>query len=571
MNAPNPSRSRLLRRAVPAIVLAVVALVFAFRSPRPADLVLKGAVYTMASPEKAEAVAVRDGKVVFVGASAEADRYVGDSTEFIDLGSRMILPGFVDTHVHPRGGLSLTECQFDNLTSAAAIVDSVARCAANAPNAAWIRGRGWALPVFPGGNPHRRLLDAVVPDRPVYLSAADGHSAWVNSKALALAGITRTTADPPKGRIERDAAGEPTGTLRETAMNLFDRLLPPPSMAERKAGLIRALRLANEFGIVSLHDASVDPEFMAAYAELDREGELTTRVIASQYVDHEKNLDQVDSLLAWRDRFRGTTYFRPVAAKFFADGVIEAKTAAVLAPYLDSDGATGDANFRQGQLDSLVATLDQAGVQIHIHAIGDRGIRMGLDAIERARGQRASLSRPPIIAHIELFDPADIPRFKANGVVASFQPLWAFADPYITDLTEPILGPERSRWLYPIGSLVKSGALVAAGSDWTVSSINPLEAIQVAITRRGPTDSAGPPWIPEEVVDLTTMLKAYTVTGAIASGDEKTSGTLEVGKAADLIVLDRDLYAIKPTEIHSARVLLTLLDGKAVFRSRDLR
>lgn len=554
------------------VVLALVTFAGACRPARSADLVFRStAVYTMSSPEKVEAIAVRGGKIAAVGSNVEIDRLVGDSTRVFDLGGRMVLPGFVDTHVHPQGGLSLAGCQFDALTTAKAIVDSVIRCATNAPDAPWVRGRGWALPVFPNANPHRRLLDQAVPDRPVYLTAADGHSAWVNSKALTLAGITRATADPPKGRIERDASGEPTGTLRESAMDLVSRLLPAPTMAERQEGLKRALRLANELGIVSVHDASVSPEFLAAYAELDREGELTTRVIAAQYVDYEKDASVADSLIAWRDRHPGTRYFRPTAAKFFADGVIEAKTAAVLAPYLNSGGATGDANFRQGQFDSLATRLDRAGIQIHIHAIGDRGIRMGLDAIEAAAKTNGPPKAPPIIAHIELFDPADIPRFKTLGVVASFQPLWAFADPYITDLTEPILGPERSRWLYPIGSMVKTGATVAAGSDWTVSSMNPLEAIQVAITRRGPTDSAGPPWIPEEVVDLTTMLKAYTVNGAMASGDGKTSGTLEVGKWADLIVLDRDVYSVPPTEIHRARVLMTLLEGQAVFTSRELR
>lgn len=558
----------------PTMSLAATGLatLLACRPTSQADLVIRNTtVYTMASPAKAEAIAIDDGKVVFVGTNAEADRYVGDSTKVFDLGGRMVLPGFVDTHVHPRGGLSLTECQFDGLTSARAIVDSVARCAAAEPTKPWIRGRGWALPVFPGGNPHLRLLDAVVPDRGVYLTAADGHSAWVNSKALELAGITRSTADPPKGRIERDPSGEPTGTLRESAMDLVSHLLPVPTMIERKEGLKRALRLANEFGIVSLHDASVDAGFLAAYHELDQEGELTARVMAAQYVDHSADASVVDSLLAWRKRFPGSRYYRPDAAKFFADGVIEAKTAALLAPYLDSNGAMGDANFRQGQFDSIATRLDRAGVQIHIHAIGDRGIRMGLDAIAAARRANGPPTLPPIIAHIQLFDPADIPRFKTLGVTASFQPLWAYADQYITDLTEPVLGPERSRWLYPIASLVKSQALVAAGSDWTVSSLNPLEAIQVAVTRRGPSDSAGPPWIPEEVVDLETMLRAYTIDGATASGNAARSGSLEVGKAADLIVLDRDLFAIPATEIHEARVLLTLLEGQAVFTSRALR
>lgn len=250
--------------------------------------------------------------------------------------------------------------------------------------------------------------------------------------------------------------------------------------------------------------------------------------------------------------------------------MIEAKTAALLAPYVGGNDA-GAPVFRPGQLDSLVTALDAAGIRIHIHAIGDRAIRMALDAIEQARRINGVKDNRPILAHIQLFDPADIPRFKALGVVASFQPLWAFADAYITDLTEPVLGPARSRWLYPIGSMVKSGAVVAAGSDWTVSSMNPLEAIQVAVTRRAPEDSMpGAPWIPEEVVDVATMLRAYTANGAWAAGDEAETGTIEVGKAADLIVLDRDLTAIPPHRISRARVLLTVFDGRVVYRDRVL-
>ncbi|MGE3615094.1 MAG: amidohydrolase [Gemmatimonadales bacterium] len=539
---------------------------------RPADLVLRNAaVYTMATPDRAEAIAVRDGKIVYVGDNAGADRLVGDSTEMIDLGGRMVLPGFRDTHVHPASGVGLGDCHFEDLETAQAIVDSVKVCAAATPAGEWVRGRGWALPIFPSANPDKALLDRVAPNNPVYLTAADGHSAWVNSKALAVAGITRDTKDPVNGRIERDPrTGEPSGTLRETATDLVEKFLPAYSLEQRKAGLQRALALANEFGITAVHDASAGPDMLEAYEALDEEEGLTARAFVAQYVDPEKDFSQVDSLLAWRKRWPGRHYYHPSAAKFFADGVIESGTAALLAPYVGTT-STGVANFRQGQMDSLVTALDQAGIQIHIHAIGDRGIRMSLDALATARRTNGDHGARPIIAHIQLFDPADIPRFKELGVAASFQPLWAYADTYITDLTEPVLGPERSRWLYPIQSMVKTGAMVVGGSDWTVSSLNPLDAIQVGVTRRSATDSAGPAWIPEEVTDLTAMLKAYTINAAYAGGEERLAGSLEAGKAADLIVLDRDLYRIPATEIHRARVLLTLLDGKSVYRSRELR
>jgi len=309
---------------------------------------------------------------------------------------------------------------------------------------------------------------------------------------------------------------------------------------------------------------------LEAYAALDRDGDLTARVFVAQHIDPGLPIDQVDSLIARRVRFPGTRYYRPTAAKFFADGVIESGTAALLEPYLGTTNL-GVANFRPGQLDSLVTAVDRAGIQVHIHAIGDRAIRMGLDAIEAASRINRTRDARPILAHIQLFDPADLPRFEALGAIASFQPLWAYADEYITRLTEPVLGPTRSRWLYPIASMVRTGAVVVGGSDWTVSSMDPLQAIQVAITRRAPGDSAGPAWIPEETVDLTTMLKAYTANAAFAARQEKVAGTLEVGKAADLIVIDRDLYPIPPTEIHRARVLMTLLDGRSVYRDRALQ
>ena len=555
------------------ILLAVLVLTGASCRPaRPADLVLRSvAVYTMATPDTAEAVAIRGGKIVYVGGNAGADRLIGDSTEVLDLAGRMVMPSFRDIHVHPQAGAALGECQLGSLTTPAAIVDEVRRCVAATPPGNWVRGHGWQLPVFPGANPHKRLLDSVAPDHPVVLVAADGHSTWVNSRALAAAGIDRATPDPAGGRIERDPSGEPSGTLRERAAHLVRRHLPGRTEAQLREGIRQALTLANRYGITAVHDASVGLDALAAYAGLDRDGELTARVVAAQYVDHEGGLDQVDSLAARRKRFAGTRYFRPDAAKLFADGVIEAGTAALLEPYTGT-ASRGTAHFRPGQLDSLVAALDRAGIQIHIHAIGDRAVRQSLDAIERARGSSAALKHPPVLAHLQLIDPADIPRFASLGVVAGFQPLWAYADEYITELTEPVLGPDRSRWLYPIGTLARSGAVIAAGSDWSVSSLNPLEAIQVAVTRL-PLDAGetSPAWLPTERVDLTTILRAYTIDGTRAAGEAKRTGSLEVGKAADLIVIDRNLYRIPATEIHRARVLLTLLDGQSVYRDRALR
>jgi predicted amidohydrolase YtcJ len=539
----------------------------------PADLVLRhGTIYPMAGDTgTVETLAIRHGRIVYAGTDAGARTYIGDRTTQIELDDRVVLPGFHDTHMHPISGIGLTEPTLGELDTREAILDSVGRYTAGHPEQPWIRGAGWQLPVFPGANPRKEWLDQIVPDRPVYLRAADGHSAWVNSKALEIAGVTRDTKDPVNGRIERDpATGEPSGTLRESAMDLVARHLPARTQAEIQAGVRRALAMANAFGITSVHEANAGPELLQAYAALDSAGQLSARVVAAMETDPQVGISQVDLLRAWRGRYAGTRYFSPRAAKIFADGVIEAKTAALLEPYLGG-GGRGEANLSPQAMDSLVAALDAAGFQVHVHAIGDRAVRMTLDAFEHARQHNGPRDARPIIAHLELIDPADIPRFTALGVIPSFQPLWAYADQYITQLTEPMLGQARSRWLYPIGSLAKAGARLSAGSDWSVSSMNPLEAIQVAITRRAPDSAAGPAWIPEETVDLRSMLSAYTIGGAYAAGEESSNGSLEVGKAADLIVLDRNLYRIPTTEIHSARVLLTLLDGREVFRDQTFR
>ncbi|HEY7818917.1 MAG TPA: amidohydrolase, partial [Vicinamibacteria bacterium] len=401
-----------------------------------------------------------------------------------------------------------------------------------------------------------------------YLSSADSHTVWVNSRALDIAGIGSTTRDPPNGRIERNPrTGEPTGTLRESATALVSKHLPELAPEDYSEGLKRALRIANGFGITSLIEADAGALALEAYAAVKRAGELTARVRVSMTVDESRDQSQVDDLLALRSRYQAAG-IRADAAKIFADGVIESGTAALLEPYINLPHR-GELNFTPEVLDRLVARLDKEGFQIHVHAIGDRAIRASLDAFERARSANGPRDSRHHISHIELFHPEDIPRFKTLGVVANFQPLWAYADTYITELTEPQLGPERSRWLYPIGSLAKSGAVLAAGSDWSVSSMNPLEAIQVAVTRRDIDSPEGHAWLPEELVDIDTMLAAYTRGGAYLQHEDALTGSLEVGKRGDLIVLDRNLFEVPETEIHRVRVLLTLLDGKEVFRDPE--
>lgn len=540
---------------------------------QPAALILEaGSVVTMnpAHPQ-AEAVAVAGGKIVYVGPSAGVRKFRAKDTRVIDLPGRMVLPGFQDSHIHlVTGGMALAQCDLNGLQTREEIFARIKIYAAEHPEKAWIEGRGWDLPIFPGANPNKADLDRLIPDRPAFLSAADGHSAWVNSRALKIAGITAKTTDPEGGRIERERGrGEPSGTLRETAQRLVSRHVPEPGAAEYVDGLRRGLALANRAGITSIIEASASDEILAAYQSLDRAGELTVQVLASIHVDPKKGTGQVPELVRKRGTFVGA-HLRSSAVKIFVDGVIESHTAALFEPYLDRPGDRGRALLEQGEFDRLAEALEKPGFQIHIHAIGDGAVRLSLNAFEAARKANGPLDLRHHIAHLELIDPADIPRFKALGVVANFQPLWAYPDLYITQLTEPILGPERSRRLYPIGSVLRSGAVIAGGSDWPVSSLNPFEAIQVAVTRRSPEDSGGAPWLPDECIDLRAALAAYTVNGAYLSHREAEAGSIETGKSADLVVLDRNLLAVSPFDIHNARVLLTLLEGKVVYRDPAL-
>lgn len=534
-----------------------------------ADLLLRnGAIYTVdAARSRAEAVAIARGRIVYVGTNAGADEFIAPQTRVIDLSGKMVLPGFHDSHVHPvSGGIEMGQCNLNGLQTQQEIFDTVREYAQQNPALPWIVGGGWDLPIFPHANPTKQQLDQLVADRPAFLSAADGHSAWANSKALELAGITAETIDPPEGRIERDPlTQEPSGTLRERATDLVSKHIPPLTSADYLAGAKRGLAMANRFGITSLQEASATPEILAVYDSLDRSGELTARVVAAMYVDPTKDEAQIEELKQKRSRYRGKN-LRAEAVKIFADGVIESRTAAMLEPYLDRPDYRGIPNLEADKFKRLVTALDREKFQVHIHAIGDRAIRMALDAHEAAQQANGRRDARHHLAHIQLVDPQDIPRFERLGVIANFQSLWAYADTYITELTEPALGPERSRWLYPIGSIMRSGAMIVGGSDWSVSSMNPLDAIQVALTRRGLEDSTGSAWIPQEIVDLPTMIAAYTINGAYVNHQEKATGSLEVGKAADLIVLDRNLFEIPVHEIHRARVLLTLLEGREVYR-----
>jgi predicted amidohydrolase YtcJ len=540
-----------------------------------ADVVLYGGpVYTMDAVRSwAEAVAIKGDKIVFVGGSKDAAASIGPKTKVVDLAGRMLLPAFQDAHIHPiSSGTSYSiSCNLHDLTTREAYTKKVADYAAAHPAAAWIRGDGWLLPAFPSGIPDKRLLDAVVPGRPVYLESKDGHSAWVNSKALDIAGITKTTPDPAGGRIDRDPkTGEAVGSLQDSAMSLVADRIPPYTPDERRNGLRYALKMLARYGVTSFQDASVGPEDLETYRALDAAGELTARVVASLWWERSKGLEQIPGFLNQRRTFtRGNV--RATTVKIMQDGVFEAQTAALLKPYVGKGDQKGLAMVEPELLKQAVTALDKEGFQVHFHAIGDAAIRQCLDAVEAARRTNGARDARHHMAHIQLFDPSDIPRFRTLGVVANFQPLWAFADDYITELTLPFLDAERQRWIYPIGSLLRSGAVVAFGSDWSVSSANPLEELEVAVTRMGPNGETKTPYLPDERIDLRDALAAFTLDAAYVNFQDDRTGSIEAGKLADLIVVDRNLFAIPPAQISDTKVLLTLFGGKPIYGDWSLQ
>jgi predicted amidohydrolase YtcJ len=515
----------------------------------------------------ASAVAVRRGRIVYVGDDAGAAPFVGPRTEVVALDGRLVLPGFHDTHVHPLGGgLEQGDCDLTSAESGSEVARLLSVCAEQAPEGAWVRGGGYQMTFFPRGEPTRALLDSLVPGAPAYLTDATGHSAWANSRAFALAGVGTQTPDPgPDGIIVRAPDGSPQGTLREAAMGLVGRHVPPHTDLEMRAGLTRALELAASLGVTTLHEASADERALRAYADAEREGRLTARVIVALTVDPGGGPGQVAELARLRALYEGPL-LRPAAAKIFLDGVIEGGTAALLEPYLDRTGWRGELRMEVEPLSALVAALDSAGFKVHLHAIGDRAVRTALDALERQHQRDGGSGPRHLLAHLQLVDPADMGRFAEFGVVASFQPLWAQRDAYITDLTEPRLGAERSSRLYPIESVRATGAMLAAGSDWPVTSMDPLDAIEVAVTRRGPGEPAGDAWIPEERLSLEDAVRAYTLGGALAGDLEVETGSIVVGKRADLAVLERDPFTIDPRAISDVRVDLTVLEGRVMYR-----
>jgi predicted amidohydrolase YtcJ len=544
----------------------------------PADVVLlHGRIHTEdAKRSVAQALAIRGNTIVAVGTDDAIGALVGPHTRQVDLRGRVVLPGIIDAHTHPaQSAQDLGKCNLDDKPLAPPVIKArVAACLKDKPGDAsqWFE----VVMVDPSGlTLSLSELDAMLPNRPLLLSGSDGHTIWVNTPALNAAHISAATKDPVGGRIERDAAGRPTGTLRDTAADIALAAKPADSLDHEAVQLNEAFDSMRATGITSVQDAAVDEHVMQIYKRLYDTHRLDMRVRGSFWLRnlHEPASDLIGAAVRFRAKWAiDPDFLRADAVKIFADGVIEypSQTAALLEPYLDGHGHPtnnrGPSYFEQDNLNRIVTAADAAGLTVHVHAIGDRAIRSALDAFAEARRRNGVLDNRGQIAHLELIDPADFARFKELGVIANFQLLWAERGDYIDSATVKYIGARRAKYLYPARSLRDAGAMIAGGSDWGVSSFNAFIAMEHAITR---AEARGQPaLLPEQSITIQDAVDAYTINAARALKQERTTGSLETGKRGDFIVIDRDIFAIDPFDLHSTRVMSTYLDGRKVYEAK---
>jgi len=562
-------------------------------SSGPADLVITGAQVRCAAAgggsgrravtTDATALAVRGDRILAVGSDDDIRGLVGPRTRTVAASGGLLLPGFQDSHVHaPFAGRNRRRVWLNDTRGRRGYLDAIADYAAAHPDEPWVVGGGWAMEYFPGGTPRKEDLDSVVPDRPVFLFNRDVHGAWVNSRALELAGIGRDTPDPSDGRIERDPqTGEVTGTLHEGAAYSFnEQVVPAPDRAEWEAAILEGQTHLHSLGITGWQDAWVTPATLEAYRSLAASGRLTARVVGSLWWDRHRGLEQISEFLDQRERASGAAQatgapvagFFPTTVKIMTDGVLENYTGALLEPYCDGCGGhTANRGLSYVEADLLAAAvteLDRNGFQVHMHAIGDRAVRAALDAVEAARTVNGDNDLRHHIAHLQVVQPRDIPRFAQLAVVANCQTYWAQSEPQMEELTVPFLGLDRAELQFPFESIRAAGARLCMGSDWSVTTANPLEQLEVAVNRIDPENRDNAAFLPHERLSLDHAVDAFTAGSAFVNHDSD-GGALEVGRRADLALLDVDPFAAGfgvagRLPLADASVQLTVASGRVV-------
>lgn len=550
---------------------AVAALVAGGAAPQraaQADRVfVNGRIWT-GEPGRplAEALALRGTTVLAVGTSADIRKLSGKGTDVVDLRGRFAAPGFIDGHLHLLGGsLSLEQLRLDDAFTFAALAERVRDWATAHPDAHWVTGAGWTYAAFPGGLPSRLQLDAMVPGRPAFLVSYDGHTGWANSMALRLASVTRETKDPPAGEVVRDEKGEPTGALKESAMELVRRLVPKRLPHEKERALRKGITQAAAWGLTTVHQAGISEEEIEI---LSKALEAVPRLRVYAALDIER--DPTPEVLARQDETRrrfASDRLRVGAVKGYVDGVVEAKTAAMVEPYVG--GGSGLPEWTQEHLDRAVAAYDKAGWQVMLHAIGDRGIDMALTAFERAARANGTSGRRHRVEHIEVPRTADLPRFKAGGIVASTQAMFPYPNQNHLGVYVPTLGPERARRAMAFKAIDDAGAVQAFGSDWPVFTAEVVRGIACAVTRTTVEGTPAGGWEPSQRLTAEAALRHFTRDAAFAEHAESQKGTLAPGKLADFVVLSQDVLAIPPERIKDTTVLLTVLGGQDTWRAKD--
>ena len=538
-----------------------------------ADLALTGTRIWVGDGTCADAVAVRAGKIVALG-DEHVRSLIGPRTEVLDRAGGLVVPGFQDCHVHaPPAARELLTIDLHELPEGrpAYLARIAAYCDAN-PGVAWITGGGWALDHFPTSGPRKEDLDAITGGRPAFLFNRDVHGAWVNSAALELAGIDASTPDPPDGYFERDRDGTPTGMLHEGAAYTFNaQWVPEPTREQWEHTILHAQQYLYALGITGWQDAWVTPQTFEAYRSLGADGRLTAQVVGALWWDRHRGLDQIAEFQERRERAAGT--FRPITVKIMVDGIIENQTASMIAPYCGGCGAHGEPASQNYGLDyvdrdlliAALTQLDGLGFQVHMHAIGDRAIRNALDAVEAAQATNGRTDRRHHIAHVQVIAPADLARFGPLGVVANCQTYWAQSEPQMDELTIPYIGDERAALLYPFEGLRRAAARLAMGSDWPVTTADPLDQLEVAVRRVDPDNRGNAPFLPEQRLSLDDALGAFTSGSAYLNHDD-AGGTLAIGQRADLAVLDQDVFTLDG-RLADASVVTTVASGAVVYRS----
>ncbi|MFN7539532.1 MAG: amidohydrolase [Bacteroidota bacterium] len=521
----------------------------------------------------AEAMALRDNKIIAVGTSEEIKKLAGASTDTFNLQGKLVTPGFNDAHIHfLRGSLEMQTADLNRCKTPKDAADTVLAFAQRNAEAAWITGSGWQYTIFPDSKPTKEILDAIIPDRPVFIYAYDGHSAWVNSKALELAGIDKNTPYSGFGSIVKDKNGKPTGMLSEGAMQLVRKLLPPITKENKLKAIQAGLQYAASLGITSLQNASGSIEELELYEELLLQKKLIVRYGAAFSANSKTSQEDIDRFTTLKKKFSNNSLLRADAIKFILDGVIESHTAVMINDYSDAGekGRTANGTFALPLEDyrRLTLAFDNAGFRLFTHAIGDQSVREALNAYEQCNKINGTQNSRHRIEHIEQCHPDDIKRFQQLHVLPSMQPI--HADPATVAVWSKAVGQERLPYSFGWQSMLQSKATLVFGSDWPACiNLDPIHGLHVAVNRQSPNGVPPGGWIPEQRIALKDAINAYTQGGAYSSFEENTKGKLQPGYYADFIILSKDLFSIDPTEIHSAKVLLTVVDGNVVYTRKE--